>query len=329
MNTRRATVRVLVLAAILVACAREPYTVSAADSGRKPPPPSHEEPQMPDIISTLSGMVIFLLAGNPPVPIGTAFIVGYPHPTVENASIPLVVTAKHVVAGQDKIFGRFSTKKGTSTATVQYDLSDLRASNDYWEHPDEGVDIAVFRTPHFDQTAYVPLPLDLIAAKSTFKSEQIRPTDRVIFPALLVNFMGLSRNYPVIRDGSIALVPDENVPMKYRVAGRVITTAQELILIDATSIPGASGAPVFLWPGPRFRGNTFAIGGTRPLLLGVMHGFYPALPRELVRVETSEAREMFQENSGIAIVFPAWRLNEILELPELRHRILSLSGNQE
>jgi hypothetical protein len=34
---------------------------------------------------------------------------------------------------------------------------------------------------------------------------------------------------------------------------------------------------------------------------------------------------MFQENSGIAIVFPSWRLREILELRELRERLDELS----
>ena len=124
-----------------------------------------------------------------------------------------------------------------------------------------------------------------------------------------------------MRDGSIALVPDEEVPMRYELAGSQVETQQEVILVDATSIPGASGSPVFLWPGPRVKGGAFTLGGNRPVLVGVMHGFYPSLPRDVLKVETSEARQMFQENSGIAIVFPSWRLREILELKELRARL--------
>lgn len=278
-----------------------------------------------DIFSALSSTVVFLLAGTPPVPIGTAFIVAYPSPNAENRFFPLLVTAKHVVAGHDEVLGRFSTKEGTSTATVQYDLAALRSSKDYWEHHDKGVDLAVFRTLHFEATSYEPLPLDFVATKETFVSQQITQTDRVIFPSLLVNFMGLARNYPVIRDGSIALVPDEAVPMRYDLAGSVVETKQEVLLVDATSIPGASGSPVFLWPGPRVKGGTFTLGGNRPTLLGVMHGFYPALPRNLTKIETAEVREMFAENSGIAIVFPAWRLREILDLKDLRARIAELA----
>lgn len=278
-----------------------------------------------DLFSALSSTVVFLLAGNPPVPIGTAFIVGYPLPTDDKRLVPILVTAKHVIAGRDQILGRFSTKEGKSTATVQYDLAALRASKDYWEHPDKGVDIAAFRTQHFDVTNYTPLPLDLIVTKEQFSTEQIAQTDRVIFPSLLVNFMGTARNYPVMRDGAIALIPDEEVPMRYLLGGSEIETKQEVVLVDATSIPGASGSPVFLWPGPRVKGGAFTLGGNRPILVGVMHGFYPSMPRDLLKVETSEARQMFQENSGIAIVFPSWRLREILDLPQLRARIEQLA----
>jgi hypothetical protein len=145
-----------------------------------------------DIFSALSSTVVFLLAGSPAVPIGTAFIVGLPLPTEDKRFIPLVDTAKHVIAGRDQVLGRFSTKEGKSTASVQYDLAALRSSKDYWEHPDKGVDIAVFRTPHFEVTNYAPLPLDLVVTKEQFVAEQITQTDRVIFPSLLVNFMGLA-----------------------------------------------------------------------------------------------------------------------------------------
>jgi hypothetical protein len=277
---------------------------------------------MTDIVGSISNTVIFLMVGKPSAPIGTAFLVAYPHPTIENAAIPLVVTAKHVLADHPHVSARFSTQESKSTATVEYDLNKLKASGDYWEHPDPGVDIAVFRSLHFNQTKYETVLREIIATKETFKTEQIRQTDRIIFPSLLVNFMGLRRNYPVMRDGSVALVPDEQIPMKYTVGSRLIETTQEVILVDATSIPGASGSPVFLWPGPRLRENTFVLGGTRPYLLGVMHGFYPALPRDLI--ETSHARTRFAENSGIAIVFPSWRILEILDSEATQTRLKAI-----
>jgi len=73
------------------------------------------------------------------------------------------------------------------------------------------------------------------------------------------------------------------------------------------------------------KGGAFTVGGTQPWLLGIMHGFYPALPRELVGIQTSRVVPGFAENSGIAITFPSWRLLEILERDEVAKRIRKLT----
>lgn len=279
---------------------------------------------MPDIGASLATTVIFLFANAGQVPLGTAFIVGYPVPDVENRYVPLIVTAKHVIGDHAKVYGRYTTQDGKTPATVEYDLAALRKSGDLWEHSDSGVDIVVFRTPHFEQAKYEPIPLDLIASKQAFTDQQIQSTDRIIWPGLLVNFMGSARNYPVIRNGTIALIPDEPVPMKYGIGSRTVETRQELILVDGTAVPGAIGSPVFLWPGPRVAGGAFNIGGTKPYVLGVLHGFYPALPREVLEINVAKTATMFAENSGIAIVFPSWRLREIIESPQVKVRIEQL-----
>lgn len=277
---------------------------------------------MNDLGSTLASVVIFLFAQNQTgqVPIGTAFIVGYPVPGQTNQYVPLVVTAKHVIGAHTKIFGRFSTQEGKTPAAFEYDLAALRRSGDYWEHSDPGVDIAVFRTPHFIEAKYEPIPYELIASREDFRAAQIQTTDRVVFPGLLVNFMGLARNYPIIRGGSIALIPDEPIPMRYASGSKMLETKQEAILIDATAVQGHSGSPVFLWPGPRLQGSTFAIGGNKPFVLGVLHGFYPTVPREVVTIQT-DAKQVFSENSNIAIVFPSWRLREIVDSGAVATRI--------
>ena len=111
--------------------------------------------------------------------------------------------------------------------------------------------------------------------------------------------------------------------MSYALGSTIVETKQEAILVDATAVPGESGSPVFLWPGPRLSGNAFAIGGTKPFVLGVLHGFYPAQPREVITIQT-DAKQVFAENSNIAIVFPSWRLREIIESSAVVARINSL-----
>lgn len=280
---------------------------------------------MNDIGTALAGAVIFLFAQaqGGQLPIGTAFIVGFPVPGQANQFVPLVVTAKHVVGDYTKVFGRFSTQEGKTTATVEYDLAALRRSGDYWEHKDPGVDIAVFRTQHYKDAKYEVVPLDLVASKADFQNSQIQTTDRVVLPGLLVNFMGLTRNYPIIRSGTIALIPDEAIPMRYTVGSKTIDTRQEALLVDATAVPGESGSPVFLWPGPRLAGGAFNIGGTKPFILGVLHGFYTAQPRE-VRSIQAETRQVYAENSNIAIVFPSWRLREIIDSDAVKSRMQRL-----
>lgn len=280
---------------------------------------------MQDIGSTLASAVIFLFAAGGQQPLGTAFIVGYPIPGSSQKVVPLVVTAKHVVGDQTKVIGRFTTKEGKTPATVEYDLAALRLAGDLWEHQDPGVDLLVFRTLHFEQAKYNAVPLDLIASKQTFVAQQIQSTDRVVWPGLLVNFMGSARNYPVLRSGYVALIPDEPVQMRYRVGTRDIETRQEVLLVDGTAVPGASGSPVFLWPGPRLQGGAFAVGGTQPHVLGVLHGFYPAIPREILEINVSRTARLFAENSGVAIIFPAWRLREILESPRIKARIKQIA----
>lgn len=276
---------------------------------------------MTDIVTNLSKTVIFLFEEEHQYPIGTAFIVGYPIPERPDKFAPLIVTAKHVIEGYVKVIGRFSDKSGTRPTGLRYDLNDLRANGDVWEHPDKGVDIIVFRSQHYTEAEYRPIPMEFIGSQKTFIDEDIKVTDRVIFPCLLDQFMGTTQNYPVTKDGSIALIPKEPVPLKYDIGEKLIQTKQELILINATSIPGASGAPIFLWPGPRIKGNAYNLGGTKPWLLGIMHGFYPASPRELIEIPSKGKSYAFSENSGIAISFPSWRLLEILNGKDVSTRI--------
>jgi hypothetical protein len=276
------------------------------------------------LVDALGSTVLFLYKELGGSPIGTAFTIGYPVPDAENTFIPLIVTAKHVVGDLPTVVARFSMKNGRTPGHVGYDLRQAQLDGDLWEHPDDGVDIVVFRTPHLVGTDYQVIPTGLVATLDIFKSEEIGITDRVVIPSLLWNFMGASRNYPVFRRGDIALIPDEKVPLKYSVGAKEITTEQSVIFVDALAIQGASGSPVFLWPGPRLKSGAFTVGGGRPYLIGIVHGFYPSLPREVLEIQTAASRPYFAENSGIAIVFPAYRILEIFDLDPFKERMTSL-----
>jgi len=283
---------------------------------------------MSDVVSSLASAVIFLFAKGGQQPLGTAFIVGCPNPERENLSVPFIVTAKHVVAEQHRVVGRFSPREGSRPLEVTYDLDELRRVGDFWVHPDRGVDIAIFRTLHYREANQLAIDLSSLATKEILGSYPIHVGDNVIFPSLLVNFMGTARNYPVVRKGSIALMPDEKVPMRYQSGKEVVVTQQEVILLNATATPGASGSPVFLAPESEFKVGGLALSTRErfPFLLGVIHGFYAALPREIIENNGAAARGFFSENSGIAIVFPASRIREIMESDGFKSRIKQLGA---
>lgn len=267
-----------------------------------------------DLVKT----TVFLFAGLKYEPIGTGFIVGFQYSDQPNQRVPLIVTAKHVIASHDRFYVRFSGKSGGEMFSVTFKNEELRSTGRMWEHPDEGVDLVAFITFHARDFDTLSIPVSGLASKSDFSDADIKPTDRVVFPCLLTNFMGQGRNYPVVRNGYIALVPDEPVPLEYDVAGKHIITQQEMILIDATATPGASGSPIFLWPDLRLKGEKYQLWGERLWLLGIIHGFYPTAPQEIVHIiQSTKLVPAYAENSGIALVFPSWRIRELLELPEV------------
>src|SRR3989304_5055763 len=134
-----------------------------------------------DIVTTMTSTIVFLFAQGGEIPIGTGFIVGYPVPNKADTIVPLIVTAKHVIADHSVVNARFSSEEGKQPVQVKYDLNSLRETGDIWEHPDKGVDIVVFRTLHFSQTKYFAIPFDKIATKDVFTKEDIKSTDRVVF----------------------------------------------------------------------------------------------------------------------------------------------------
>jgi len=283
------------------------------------------------MINSICQTVIFLFTSEnskkSPIPLGTGFLIGYPVSEDKKTFIPFIVTAKHVLGDHKIIYGRFNTQVGSKTAMVEYDIEDIKKNNDYWEHIDKGVDIAIFRTYHFNETLYQTIPINLIAGKNDFENEKIQQTDRVIFPGLLVNFMGETKNFPIMKDGSIALIPSEPVSFYYKIGQQKINTSQELIFVNAIAIPGMSGSPVFLYPGMRLKGKSFSLGGGKFYLIGLIHGFYHAAPREVFKVETTETKLFYEDNSGIALVFPSWRIKEIIERDDFKKRINELITN--
>jgi hypothetical protein len=327
---RRRTTCLFGLVAISVAC----HTSSGRS--KEPVPKTYFHHTNGDLVGLLSSTVVFIYSEGG-VALGTASVVGYPVTQDGQKMIPLIVTAKHVINGQQKIVVKFKAKQiaKAKTVSVLYDLESLRVNGDLWEHDDPTVDLIVFRTTVPDEAEFQAIPRSLIASRKIYETADIKETDRVVFPSMLVGLKNLSRDYPVVREGTIALIPEEPIPWQ--------NGKSELVLINAAANQGSSGAPVFLWPGPRINHGAFTLGGTNPVLLGVIEGFFISIPREVSAIDTvsqepvslglttnSDPRHPivlgFSEDSRIGCYTPAWLLGEILEQNKLSARMKVLGA---
>lgn len=248
-------------------------------------------------------------------PIGTAFFWGIE--VVPGRFGCVVVTAMHVVVqGREKaddgcIYLRVNTTRGG------FDLVKMRA--DAWVIPDqseEAIDVAaaVWRYGR-DVYDFKFTNKDHAATLEVIAESLIGPGDEVFFPGLFVNHRGGKRNVPIVRIGNIASMPHEPVATKN-------LSAIEAYLVEARSVGGLSGSPVFVQlgivrptsddPGAEL---TFAFGRRSWYLLGVMHGHWDAPTEDLV-VDDGVSREYV--NMGIAVVTPVSKLLDLFEIRPLR-----------
>jgi hypothetical protein len=147
------------------------------------------------------------------------------------------------------------------------------------------------------------------------------------------NYHGVTQNYPIFRDGSIALITEEPVQLELKMGSKLINTKQRIIFINSTVNEGFSGAPVFLWPGIRLVSGSFTMSG-KPWLIGIVHVFFPQHRKiidedgeNLVLIKPSkEPPDIFgktksprnvavfsQENPATGIIFLSWQLLDILQ----------------
>lgn len=141
----------------------------------------------------------------------------------------------------------------------------------------------------------------------------VGPGDDVAMAGRLVGYDGRERNTPVVRSGTVAMMPGEPVR-----DGRGLDV--EAFLTDMRSFSGFSGSPTFLLINPgSWRGYDRPIdfGQGHHMLLGVDAGHTRV--KAPVWQGTEQVPGMaVRENSGMAIVVPAWRITDLLHSEPLR-----------
>jgi hypothetical protein len=179
-----------------------------------------------------------------------------------------------------------------------------------WFYPaDDAVDLAILPVaPNLKKYDYLPIPSTALATSEKIKSSAIGIGDSVTFAGYFSSFPGHKRVEPIVRQGVIAMLPDEKLDTTLHKPG-------QLFLADLHAFHGNSGSPVFVNVSG-MRHGTLLVGESY-LLLGIISGYYPESAGFSVPAATVLTGQV-RDNSGIATIVPAEELTKLLDSVEVR-----------
>jgi hypothetical protein len=244
---------------------------------------------------------------------GTGFIVTVPG--TQSNHFAFMVTARHVAERlQGKEFYIRANKRDRTFVALKG-----RPTDPWWFHPTDRkhVDAAVtfFAPQQLGQLDIEAVPFDMFLNHGKIEVTNIGVGDEVFIPGLFTKVTETSRNIPIVRTGTIAMIPGERIPF-----GDEFIDAY---LIESRSIGGLSGSPVFvrqtvamgtssspiMTPQRIPDGLLQGLGG-RIYLLGSMIGHWD-VPEGFSPTQAEAV------NMGIAPVVPASKILEVIFQPEL------------
>lgn len=255
---------------------------------------------------------------------GTAFFVIIPFNDDEKRVFIHVVTAKHIIArlkqnNIDKAWLRINTIEGFEWVETNVES--------WYDHPEDyRVDASVlplYLSP--ERYDYLALPISMAATDQVIKQRRIDVGDEVFLTGLFTEHNGRKKNLPIVRTGSIALMPEE--PIGTKILG--VREEIDAYLIEARSIGGLSGSPVFVHMGsvrPHLPENRFSFAKQPSFYwLGLMHGHWDVdIRNDESEEDDTSVPPQERVNMGIAMVVPVERILEVINHPilvDLRKRI--------
>jgi len=151
-----------------------------------------------------------------------------------------------------------------------------------------------------------PIPDSLLATEDVIKKESITEGLKLVFSGFFYQVPGLEQIQPILREGIVAMMPDEEL---------VTTTGKKgkVYLGEVHAFHGNSGSPAFVDVGG-IRGGVFKVA-VDYRLLGVVSGGYGEGEENTLVLETPLASK--PGNSGIAMIVPASALKALLNDPRV------------
>jgi len=240
----------------------------------------------------------------------TGFFVSVPSEPLL-ASFIYFVTARHVA---DDLKGReiylLVNKVGGGVTTIP------PITDRWYLHPtDKTADVAVVQVGNPGNTDIRAVKLNTLGTPSLLAEFDVGIGDEVFATGLFTPVAGTARNEPIVRHGNIALMPQEQIQTELGYA--------DVYLVEARSIGGLSGCPVFVRPSLRLmeaahpRVNGVQASTYTSILLGMMHGHWDIKESDLNKAFITHDRK-HGVNLGIGIVVPAQKILETINQPELQ-----------
>ena len=175
---------------------------------------------------------------------GTGVFVSVPVRSLPGKSFCYFVTARHVVnAMRDRSTALFSNIQNGGRSLVPL-------ANPVWfVHPD--ADLALIQVNDMGVFDVTTVPMHSLATEETMKAFDIGVGDEVFMIGLFEYLEGRVRNMPIVRTGNVAMFPKDQIYIDMGDESKYVNA----YLIEARSMGGISGSPVFVRPTTYYRGK--------------------------------------------------------------------------
>lgn len=228
---------------------------------------------------------------------GTGFLVSVQ--TLEGQK-SFIVTNRHVVEDGHTAVS-FNTRDG-NTSVLE---TDERA----WRyHKDNNWDVAVHLLDHQPSYKLLCIPPDMLLEEIDLERMEMRLGDELALIGRHITLDGMQQNTPTARFGQIAQMLGEPIRDD---RGR----SAPCFLAQVHSLPGFSGAPVFLIQNiieKNLEKNQIAVGGGTPVkLLGINCG-HVAVGAPIYSDGAVKREIVASANTGITRVLPAWVIADVI-----------------
>jgi hypothetical protein len=241
----------------------------------------------------------------------TGFIVSVPveDNRLQGHAHHYVVTNAHAVEGQPSLAVRINLRAGG------FDVMTI-PREEWITHPDRD-DVAAAGLPGNPAYQYAAVNRSMMLTRELLDHWDFGPGDEVFFIGRYKDHEGKAHNVPTVRSGILSAFPAEPIKQAAR------DHDQETVLVEARSLSGYSGSPVFISHSPYIEKSpepdgpplVHGVTGGPCFLLGIDwgHQSWTEPVREPVYNRPVSERTYVQLNSGMMMVVPAAKLLSLLD----------------